>query len=161
MQSLIAMVAVFAFIYAIVWIKNHGHSFIVCLHDCIKRFALYVMSFSWVMVFVTVLMIAFYSDISGLLKDLLAANSIEVIKNLIRIIFGVDSAFAVLQIFALYSIIASFVSCLVLSVGIVIQIFYRAILKVSNANIIDNGNCFECCNKHPIPTSQIYLKYNS
>lgn len=161
MQSLIVIFAVFICIYSIVWIKNYGHSFIADLRIFIKRLALHVMSFSWVMVLVTVLMIACYSDICSLLQNLLSANSFEDIKSLIHLTFGVDSAVVVLQMLALYSLITSFVSCLVFAVGMIILVAYRAILKVSKANFVDDTNCPEYCNRHSIPTFKVYLKYNS
>ena len=161
MQSLIPIIAVFVCIYAIVWIKNYGYSFFTSLRIFVKRLALYIMSFSWIIILATVLMIACYSNISGLLKDILSANSIEGIKSFTRLIFGVDSAFVALQMLALYSIMASFVSCLVLSLGVVVRVIYRTILKVSRTSFSDGCQSLDDFESHSVPTFKLYLKYNS
>ena len=161
MQSLIAIVTMLACLYAFVWIKSYGHNFITFMRTVLKRLALCVMSLSWVMVLATFLMIACYSNISGLLKDLLSANSIDGIKSLTRLVFGVDSAFVALQMLALYSVIASFVSCLVLSLGVVVRFTYRTILKVTRASFVKDRHYFGDFSQHSMPTFKLYLKYNS
>ena len=161
MQSLIAIATAFVFVFAIVWIKNYGYSFITSLRILIKRLALHVISFSWVIALATILMIACYSNISLLLKDLLSANSIVGIKSLVKLVFGVDSAFVALQMLALYSIMASFVSCLVFVVGMVIRVVYIATLKVVRASFIEDRQCREESSQHWFPTFKLYLKYNS
>ena len=161
MQSLIAIAIALCALYAIMWVKNYGYNFIASLRIFVKRLALYVMSLSWIMVLATVLMIACYSNISGLLKELLSANSIDSIKSLARLVFGVDSAFVALQMLALYSVIASFVSCLVLSMGVVVRFTYRTILKVIRMALVEERHCFADCGQHFMPTFKLYLKYNS
>ena len=161
MQSLLAIATVFVFVYAIVWIKNYGYSFLASLQVLIKRLALCVLSFSWIMVLATILMIACYSNISGLLKEILSANSVEGIKSMVKLLFGVDSAFVALQMLALYSIMASFVSCLVFAVGMIIRVIYLANLKVARTTFVEDGQCLEESNQHWMPTFKLYLKYNS
>ena len=161
MQSLIAIVTAFVFVYAIVWIKNYGYSFITSLRVLIKRLALHVISFSWAIVLVTLIMIACYSNISLIFKDLLSANSIVGIKSLVKLVFGVDSAFVALQLLALYSIMASFVSCLVFVVGMVIRVVYLATLKVVRAPFIEDKQCREKTSQQWMPTFKLNLKYNS
>ena len=161
MQILIAVAAIFVCIYAIVWIENYGYSFFASLRILIKRLALFVMSFSWVMVLATVLMIACYSNISGFLKEVLSANSVAGIKNVVKLLFGVDSAFVALQMLALYSIMASFVSCLVFAVGMIIRVVYLANLKAKRTTFVEDGQCKEESNQHWTPTFKLYLKYNS
>lgn len=161
MQSLIAMATALVFVYAIVWIKNYGYSFITSLRVLIKRLALHVISFSWVIALTTILMIACYSNISVLLKDLLSANSIVGIKSLVRLVFGVDSAFVALQMLALYSIMASFVSSLVFVVGMVVRVVYIATLKVVRTPFVEDRQCSEQPSQHWMPTFKLYLKYNS
>lgn len=161
MQSLIAIVAVVVLAYAIVWTKNYGYSFIAALRVLIKRIALYVISFSWILVLATALMLACYSNISGLLKDVLSTNSVEGIKSLVRLIFGVDSAFVALQMLAIYSIMASFVSCLVFAVGMIIQAIYLTILKIERTTFARDRQCFEEFDQHLMPTFKLYSKYNS
>ena len=161
MQGLIAIVAVIVGMYAIIWIKNQGYSFIASLRILIKRLALYVMSFSWVVVLATVFLMSHYANIVGLFKSTLSADSVEGIKSTVRLVFGVDSAFAALQMLAFYSIMASFVSCLVLSLGVVVRIVYRAILKAARTSFVEKRKCFEDFNQHSLPTFKLYLKYNS
>ena len=161
MQSLIAIATAFVFVYAIVWIKNYGYSFITSLRILIKRIALHVISFSWVILLATLLMIACYSNISGLLKDLLSANSIVGIKSLVKLVFGVDSAFVALQMLALYSLVASFVSCLVLAVGMVIRVVYLTTLNAVRVHFVEDRQCCETLSQHWMPTFKLYLKYNS
>ena len=161
MQSLLAIIAVLVFVYAVFWIKNHSYNFIAFLRVFVKRLALCVMSLSWIMIVAAILMIACYANISCLLKDILSANSIDGLKGLLRLVFGVDSAFTALQLLALYSIMASFVSCLVLSVGVVFRFIYRTVLKVTRTTHIDDCQCFEDSEQHSIPAFKLYLKYNS
>lgn len=161
MQSLIAIALALVIVYAIIWMKDRGYSFVVSLRIFVKRLALYVMSLSCITVLATVLMIACYSNISGLFSDVLSTNSIEGIKSLTRLIFGVDSAFAALQMIAFCSIMASFVSCLVFAFGVVVVAVYRAVLKVSRTAFVKNRQCFEDFDKHLMPTFKLYLKYNS
>lgn len=161
MQSLLFVLTVFVCIYSIAWIKTNGYSFLISLRILIKRLALYVMSFSWIMILATALMIACYSNISGLLKDVLSANSIASLKTIVKLFFGVDSAFAALQMLALYSIMASFVSCLVFAVGMIINIVYLTHLKVSRTTFDGNRQNFEDLDWHWTPTFKLYSKYNS
>ena len=161
MQGLITIAAAFIVVYAFVWFKNSGYSLFAFLRVFVKRIALYVMSFSWIIILATIFMIAHYSNISGLLKDVLPASSIEGMKGLMRFVFGVDSAFTALQMLALYSIMASFVSCLVLAVGMVVRIIYIATLKAVRAPFVEDRQCSEQASQHWMPTFKLYLKYNS
>lgn len=160
MQSLIAVAAVFA-LYAIVWCKNYGYSFVASLRLFVKRLALCVMSFSWGVVLVAVFLLSHYSNITGLLENSLSAHSLEGIKSLTRLIFGVDSAFAALQMLAVYSLMAGFVSCLVLSFGVIIRVAYRTVLKVSRTDFVEDRQYFANYSQHSMPTFKLYLKYNS
>ena len=153
--------AVFICIPAVAWIKNYRYSFVASLRIFVKRLALFVISFSWVLVLATLLVIACYANISGLLKEVLSANSIQGIKSLLRLAFGADSAFAALQMLAFYSIMANFVSCLVLSLGIGVRNIYRTVLKVARTNFIEDNECYEEFNQRSLPTFKLYLKYNS
>ena len=161
MQSLIAIAAVIVCVYAVVRIRNYGYSFIASLLIFVKRLARCIMSLSWAMIVATVLMIACYSNLSGFLKEILSANAIEGLKSFARIIFGVDSAFAALQMLAFYSLMASFVSCLVLTLGVVVQVVYRAILKVTRASFVEESQSIDNFNQQSLPAFKVYLKYNS
>ena len=161
MQSLIVIIAAIMCVYAVIWIKNYGYSFIASLRVFVKRLARCIMSLSCALVVATILMIACYSNLTGILKDILSANAIENLKSFARIIFGVDSAFAALQMLAFYSLMASFVSCLVLSLGVIVQFVYRAILKVTRSTFVEENESYEELNQHFLPTFKLYLKYNS
>ena len=160
MQGLIAIIAVFMLLYAIDWIKNHEYCFIISLRVFVKRVALYVMSFSWGLILATILMVLCYSNLSEIFKELLSANSIYVLKSLVRFVFGVDSAFVALQMLAIYSIMASFVSCLVLAVCMVIRIIYFTILKIERTPLFEDEQCCEV-DYVLMPSFKLYLKYNS
>lgn len=161
MHNLIAIFAVFAIIYAFVWYKNCGYNAAAFMRMFVKRVAVGVMTFSWVIVLAVVFVLACYSNISELLKGLLSANSISNIKGLTRLVFGVDSVFVALQMLALYSVMVSFVSCLALSVGLIVRIVYRTILKVTRTTFSEDRQDFDNYSQHTMPTFKLYLKYNS
>ena len=161
MQILIAVIAAVICVQAIVWIKIHRHSLIASLRTLLKRFARHVMSFSGAIFLTLIVIISCYSNISDLLKVLLPADSVDGIKDLIHISFGVDSALALLQMLALYSIMASFVSCLVLSVGVIIFVVYTIFLKTTRSTLLAEGQHFEEFAPHATPAFKLYLKYNS
>ena len=119
------------------------------------------MSFSWLAVLAVLIVIACYSNISYLLKEVLSANSVSSIKSVVRFVFGVDSAFMALQMLALYSVMLSFVSCLALSVGLVVRFVYRTVLKVSRSAFVEDKDCFESCVQRVKPTFELNLKYIS
>lgn len=161
MRNLLAIVAVFALIYALVWSKKYGYNAVAYLRTFVKRAAVFIMSFSWLAVLAVLIVIACYSNISYLLKEVLSANSVSSIKGVVRLIFGVDSAFMALQMLALYSVMLSFVSCLALSVGLVVRFVYRTVLKVSRATFVEDKDCFESCVQRVKPTFELNLKYIS
>lgn len=161
MQSLIAVGVVSAILYLIYLAKNYGKNLIAFTRVFVKRAALYMMSFSWIIVIAAVLMLACYSGLSGLLKDILSVNSVDSIKGLVRLIFGVDSAFVALQTVALYSLMLSFVSCLCLSVGLVVRFVHGIFLKTIGKTLNENEKRQKFSALHITPTFKLYLKYNS
>ena len=163
MQSLIVITAVLIGCYVIVWIKNHRHNFTTSLRALSKRFARRVMSCSWVIALMAIVLIVCYPNASGFLKEMLSAQSVRDIKSLTRVVFGVDSSFVALQMLAIYSIMASFVSCLVLSGGAIVRVVYTTVSKLTRASSVDVdcSGCFEDFAPHLTPTFKLYLRFNS
>ena len=161
MQSLLAIAAACVLCYAFLWAKNNRYNVIAFLRTFVKRAALFVMSFSWIMVLAAFLILACYSNISELLKEVLSANAVSNVKGMLHLMFGVDSAFAAMQMLALYSLVASFVSCLALTVGLIIYNVYKTILKVERSAYADDGQDFAECSQHARPAFKLYTKFNS
>ena len=163
MQSLLIIAAVFIGCYAIIWIKNHRHNFAASLRTLCKRCARCVMSFSWVIGVAAILLIACYPNVSGLLKEILSAQSVRDVKSLTRLIFGVDSSFVALQMLAMYSIITSLVSCLLLSVGVIVRVVFVTTFKAAGSIPADiqDGRCFEDFTPHVTPSFKLFSRYNS
>lgn len=161
MQSLIAIAAVLVIVYAVHLARRSGYNFISFMRICVKRLVLYIMSFSCIVVFATVLMLACYSNISELLNEVLSINSVNSIKSLIRLVFGVDSAFVALQMLAIYSLMASFISCLLFSVGLTIRFVYRTFLSYGLTVLTKKEQDCDSSVQHVKPSFKLYLKYNS
>ena len=163
MQSLLIIAALFMGCYVIVWIKDHRHNLAASLRDLSKHFARHVMSFSWIIAAAAILLLACYPNVSGFLKEILSAQSVRDVKSLVRIIFGVDSSFVALQMLVMYSIMASFVSCLVLSGSAIVRVVYATVSKHAHASSVDvdNSGCFEDFAPHLTPTFKLYLRFNS
>ncbi len=161
MQSLIAVLAVFITVCTLVYIKNRGFNVVASLRVFVRRLAVYVMSFSWIVVLASVFVLACYSDITGLLKEVLSASSVSGLKSCLKLIFGVDSAFMALQMLALYSLMVGFVSCLALSIGLTTRFVYKAIMRIVRTSSSDEEINYGVRACHSAPTFKIFQKYNS
>lgn len=161
MQLLIALIAAIVLAYAFKHFNKNAYSISALIRIFIKRLALYLMTLSWVIFLAVGCIIAFYSNISEFLKDSMSADAISCIKSLVRFVFGVDSAFVALQIVTIYSMLASFVSCLILSAGAVVRTVYRTAFKAERTYIDDGGLCLENTELQTQPAFKLYLKYNS
>ena len=163
MQSLLIVAALLLVCYVIVWIRDHRHNLLASLRSAAKNFARRIMSFSWIIAAAAVLLLACYPNVSGFLKEILSAQSVRDVKSLVRIIFGVDSSFVALQMLAMYSIITSLVSCLLLSMGVIVRVIYVAALKVAKfvSVDVDGRGCDDDFAPHQAPTFKLYLRYNS
>ena len=158
MQSLIAVLAVFITVCTLVYTKNRGFNVVASLRVFVRRLAVYVMSFSWIVVLASVFVLACYSDITGLLKEVLSASSVSGLKSCLKLIFGVDSAFMAL---ALYSLMVGFVSCLALSIGLTTRFVYKAIMRIVRTSSSDEEINYSVRACHSAPTFKIFQKYNS
>lgn len=161
MQSLIAVLAVFITVCTLVYTKNRGFNVVASLRVFVRRLAVYVMSFSWIVVLASVFVLACYSDITGLLKEVLSASSVSGLKSCPKLIFGVDSAFMALQMLALYSLMVGFVSCLALSIGLTIRFVYKTIMRIVRTSSSDEEINYGVRVCHSAPTFKIFQKYNS
>lgn len=161
MQSLIAVLAVFITVCALVYTKNRGFNVVASLRVFVRRLAVYVMSFSWIVVLASIFVLACYSDITGLLKEVLSASSVSGLKSCLKLIFGVDSAFMALQMLALYSLMVGFVSCLALSIGLTTRFVYKAIMRIVRTSSSDEEINYSVRACHSAPTFKIFQKYNS
>ncbi len=161
MQSLIAVLAVFITVCTLVYIKNRGFNVVASLRVFVRRLAVYVMSFSWIVVLASVFVLACYSDITGLLKEVLSASSVSGLKSCLKLIFGVDSAFMALQMLALYSLMLGFVSCLALSIGLTTRFVYKTIMRIVRTSSSDEEINYGVRACHSTPTFKIFQKYNS
>lgn len=161
MQSLIAVLAVFITVCTLVYTKNRGFNVVASLRVFVRRLAVYVMSFSWIVVLASVFVLACYSDITGLLKEVLSASSVSGLKSCLKLIFGVDSAFMALQMLALYSLMVGFVSCLALSIGLTTRFVYKAIMRTVRTSSSDEEINYGVRACHSAPTFKIFQKYNS
>ena len=161
MQSLIAVLAVFITVCTLVYTKNRGFNVVASLRVFVRRLAVYVMSFSWIVVLASVFVPACYSDITGLLKEVLSASSVSGLKSCLKLIFGVDSAFMALQMLALYSLMVGFVSCLALSIGLTTRFVYKAIMRIVRTSSSDEEINYGVRACHSTPTFKIFQKYNS
>lgn len=161
MQSLIAVLAVFITVCTLVYTKNRGFNVVASLRVFVRRLAVYVMSFSWIVVLASVFVLACYLDITGLLKEVLSASSVSGLKSCLKLIFGVDSAFMALQMLALYSLMVGFVSCLALSIGLTTRFVYKAIMRIVRTSSSDEEINYGVRVCHSAPTFKIFQKYNS
>ncbi len=161
MQSLIAVLAVFITVCTLVYTKNRGFNVVASLRVFVRRLAVYVMSFSWIVVLASVFVLACYSDITGLLKEVLSASSVSGLKSCLKLIFGVDSAFMALQMLALYSLMVGFVSCFALSIGLTTRFVYKAIMRIVRTSSSDEEINYGVRACHSAPTFKIFQKYNS
>ena len=161
MQSLIAVLAVFITVCTLVYTKNRGFNVVASLRVFVRRLAVYVMSFSWIVVLASVFVLACYSDITGLLKEVLSASSVSGLKSCLKLIFSVDSAFMALQMLALYSLMVGFVSCLALSIGLTTRFVYKAIMRIVRTSSSDEEINYGVRACHSTPTFKIFQKYNS
>lgn len=161
MQSLIAVLAVFITVCTLVYTKNRGFNVVASLRVFVRRLAVYVMSFSWIVVLASVFVLACYSDITGLLKEVLSASSVSGLKSCLKLIFGVGSAFMALQMLALYSLMVGFVSCLALSIGLTTRFVYKAIMRIVRTSSSDEEINYGVRACHSTPTFKIFQKYNS
>lgn len=161
MQSLIAVLAVFITVCTLVYTKNRGFNVVASLRVFVRRLAVYVMSFSWIVVLASVFVLACYSDITGLLKEVLSASSVSGLKSCLKLIFGVDSAFMALQMLALYSLMVGFVSCLALSIGLTTRFVYKTIMRIVRTSSSDEEINYGVRACHSTPTFKIFQKYNS
>lgn len=165
MQSLIAVLAVFITVCTLVYTKNRGFNVVASLRVFVRRLAVYVMSFSWIVVLASIFVLACYSDITGLLKEVLSASSVSglksCLKSCLKLIFGVDSAFMALQMLALYSLMVGFVSCLALSIGLTTRFVYKAIMRIVRTSSSDEEINYSVRACHSTPTFKIFQKYNS
>ena len=161
MQSLIAVLAVFITVCTLVYTKNRGFNVVASLRVFVMRLAVYVMSFSWIVVLASVFVLACYSDITGLLKEVLSASSVSGLKSCLKLIFGVDSAFMALQMLALYSLMVGFVSCLALSIGLTIRFVYKTIMRIVRTSSSDEEINYGVRVCHSAPIFKIFQKYNS
>ena len=161
MQSLIAVLAVFITVCTLVYTKNRGFNVVASLRVFVRRLAVYVMSFSWIVVLASVFVLACYSDITGLLKEVLSASSGIGLKSCLKLIFGVDSAFMALQMLALYSLMVGFVSCLALSIGLTIRFVYKTIMRIVRTSSSDEEINYGVRVCHSAPIFKIFQKYNS
>ena len=161
MQSLIAVLAVFITVCNLVYTKNRGFNVVASLRVFVRRLAVYVMSFSWIVVLASVFVLACYSDITGLLKEVLSASSVSGLKSCLKLIFGVDSAFMALQMLALYSLMVGFVSCLALSIGLTTRFVYKTIMRIVRTSSSDEEINYGVRVCHSAPTFKIFQKYNS
>ncbi len=161
MQSLIAVLAVFITVCTLVYTKNRGFNVVASLRVFVRRLAVYVMSFSWIVVLASVFVLACYSDITGLLKEVLSASSVSGLKSCLKLIFGVDLAFMALQMLALYSLMVGFVSCLALSIGLTIRFVYKTIMRIVRTSSSDEEINYGVRVCHSAPTFKIFQKYNS
>lgn len=157
MQSLIAVLAVFITVCTLVYTKNRGFNVVASLRVFVRRLAVYVMSFSWIVVLASVFVLACYSDITGLLKEVLSASSVSGLKSCLKLIFGVDSV----QMLALYSLMVGFVSCLALSIGLTTRFVYKAIMRIVRTSSSDEEINYGVRVCHSAPTFKIFQKYNS
>lgn len=156
MQSLIAVLAVFITVCTLVYTKNRGFNVVASLRVFVRRLAVYVMSFSWIVVLASVFVLACYSDITGLLKEVLSASSVSGLKSCLKLIFGVDSAFMALQMLALYSLMVGFVSCLALSIGLTIRFVYKTIMRIVRTSSSDEEINYGVRVCHSAPTFKIF-----
>ena len=161
MQSLIAVLAVFITVCTLVYTKNRGFNVVASLRVFVRRLAVYVMSFSWIVVLASVFVLACYSDITGLLKEVLSASSVSGLKSCLKLIFGVDSAFMALQMLALYSLMVGFVSCLALSIWLTIRFVYKTIMRIVRTSSSDEEINYGVRVCHSAPIFKIFQKYNS
>ena len=161
MQSLIAVLAVFITVCTLVYTKNRGFNVVASLRVFVRRLAVYVMSFSWIVVLASVFVLACYADITGLLKEVLSASSVSGLKSCLKLIFGVDSAFMALQMLALYSLMVGFVSCLALSIGLTIRFVYKTIMRIVRTSSSDEEINYGVRVCHSAPIFKIFQKYNS
>ena len=161
MQSLIAVLAVFITVCTLVYTKNRGFNVVASLRVFVRRLAVYVMSFSWIVVLASVFVLACYSDITGLLKEVLSASSVSGLKSCLKLIFGVYSAFMALQMLALYSLMVGSVSCLALSIGLTTRFVYKAIMRIVRTSSSDEEINYGVRACHSAPTFKIFQKYNS
>lgn len=161
MHILIAVAAALIAVFAIISVKNSACGFACFLRAFVKRMAAYIMSLSWLAVISSVFIMACYPDISNFLKDAVSANFVYCIKSVVRFVFGVDSAVAALQFIALYSMIASFVSCLILSAGQIIKSVFKAVLKPEGTVFAEDGRRVEDCGRQFMPAFKVFLKFNS